>query len=68
MSPFITILFFIFFIGLILSWISEDDSDDDFSITVTYDCNRVLNERSEASDIIKECLELQDEIKGRGRH
>ena len=44
---------------------NADYEDDDFSITITYDCEKVLTDRDYPSQIVKECLELRDEIKRR---
>lgn len=68
MKPVLTILLIIFFIGFLVTWLSTDEEDDDFSVTITYDCARVLAERGDPPEVIAECLELQDEIKGRNRH
>ena len=39
--------------------------DDDFTVTIVYDCNRVLTERNYPGEVLQECLDLRDEIKRR---
>lgn len=62
-QPFLNVLLGVFVIAFLYGWLSNDDyADDDFSVTITYDCNRVLNERNYPAEVLTECLELRDEI------
>ena len=66
MQPFLNVLLVVFMIVFVYGWLSDDDyADDDFSVTITYDCNRVLTERSYPTEVLQECLELRDEIQRR---
>jgi uncharacterized membrane protein len=44
---------------------SDYEDDDEFTVTITYDCARVLTERNYPGEVLQECLELRDEIKRR---
>ncbi len=66
MQPFINVLLVIFLIGLAYGWLSNDDyEDDEFAVTITYDCKHVLTERDYPTEVLQECLELRDEIQRR---
>lgn len=66
MQPVLVMIAGVFLIILVYGIASNDDyDDDDFSVTLTYDCNRVLNERNYPAEVLQECLELRDEIKRR---
>lgn len=67
LQPVMNVLLVVFIIGSLYTWLhSEDDyEDDDFTVTFTYDCNRVLTERNYPSEVLGECLELREEIKRR---
>lgn len=66
MQPFLNVLLMVFVIVFVYGWLSDDDyADDDFSVTITYDCNRVLTERNYPAEVLSECLELRDEIQRR---
>ena len=68
MQPVVVLLLGIFVLVFIWGWMSNDDyEDDEFSVTITYDCERVLNERNYPAEVLAECLELRDEIKRRNR-
>jgi nitrogen fixation-related uncharacterized protein len=58
-------LFALLFLWGLMS--NDDYEDDEFSVTITYDCERVLTDRSYPSEVLSECLELRDEIKRRNR-
>lgn len=65
-QPFLSMLVLLFLLMLVYGWLSNDDyEDDDFTVTITYDCTRVLTERSYPSEVLQECLELRDEIQRR---
>lgn len=67
MRPILEVLIGLFVIGCIVSWIRSDNEyeDDEFSVTITYECEKVLNGRNYPSEVISECLDLRDEIKRR---
>jgi len=68
-KPALIILMGVFFVGLIYSWITDNDYDDDFTVTITYECARVLaNQRDYSVEVLQECLELRDEIKARNHN
>ncbi len=68
MQPVVVLLLGTFVLVFIWGWMSNDDyEDDEFSVTITYDCERVLNERNFPTEVLTECLELRDEIKRRNR-
>ena len=68
MQPVMALLLGTFVLMFIWGWVSNDDyEDDEFSVTITYDCERVLNERNFPTEVLTECLELRDEIKRRNR-
>ena len=68
MQPFLNVLLGLFIIGFLVSWLQGDEyEDDDFSVTITYDCNRVLTERNYPTEVISECLELRDELARKNR-
>lgn len=68
MQPVMVLLLGTFVLVFIWGWMSNDDyEDDEFSVTITYDCERVLNERNFPTEVLTECLELRDEIKRRNR-
>ncbi len=67
-QPVMALLLGTFVLVFIWGWMSNDDyEDDEFSVTITYDCERVLNERNFPTEVLTECLELRDEIKRRNR-
>ncbi len=67
-QPVMALLLGTFVLVFIWGWMSNDDyEDDEFSVTITYDCERVLNERNYPAEVLAECLELRDEIKRRNR-
>ncbi len=67
-QPVMVLLLGTFVLVFIWGWMSNDDyEDDEFSVTITYDCERVLNERNYPAEVLAECLELRDEIKRRNR-
>lgn len=66
LKPFIVVLGIIFLLGLFYSWISDDGyEDDDFTITITYDCERVITGRDYPNEVLAQCLDLRNEIKRR---
>ena len=68
MQPFLHVLLVLFIIGFVISWLQGDEyEDDDFSVTITYDCNRVLTERNYPAEVLSECLELKDELARKNR-
>jgi len=67
-QPFLTVLLAVFLLVFIYSWLSNDDyEDDDFTVTLTYDCRRVLTDRDYPTEVLKECLELRDELTKRNK-
>lgn len=44
---------------------SEGEEDDEFSVTITYDCEKVLRTRDYPSQVMSECLDLRNEIQRR---
>ena len=67
-QPVLNVLLVVFLITLVYGWLSNDDyEDDDFTVTITYDCQRVLTERDYPTEVLQECLELRDEIQRRNR-
>lgn len=65
-QPFVNMLAFLFVLMLIYGWLSNDDyEDDDFTVTITYDCKKVLYDRDYPTEVLQECLELRDEIQRR---
>jgi len=65
-QPFLHVLIIIFLVVLFYGWLSNDDyEDDDFTVTITYDCRRVLTDRDYPTEVLQECLELRDEIQRR---
>ena len=63
MQPVLHVLIALFVIGCIVSWLHSDEyEDDEFSVTITYDCNRVLTDRNYPAEVISECLEIRDEL------
>jgi len=68
LQPFINALLVIFLVGLAYGWLSNDEyEDDEFTVTITYDCKHVLLERDYPTEVLQECLELRDEIQRRNR-
>lgn len=67
-QPVLTVLLAVFFLVFIYGWLSNDDyEDDDFTVTLTYDCRRVLSDRDYPTEVLKECLELRDELTKRNK-
>lgn len=65
-QPVLNVLLMVFVIVFFYGWLSSDDyEDDDFTVTITYECSRVLTERNYPTEVISECLELRDEIQRR---
>lgn len=63
MQPFMNVLLMIFVIVFLYGWLSNEDYDDnDFTVTITYDCKRVLTDRDYPAEVLSECLELRDEL------
>lgn len=66
MQPMLVLLIGVFVFSVLYGWVSSDDyEDDEFTVTITYDCERVLTERDYPTEVLNECLELRDEIKRR---
>lgn len=68
MRPMLEILAVLFLLGALYTWASresEGEEDDEFSVTITYDCEKVLKIREYPSEVISECLDLREEIKRR---
>jgi nitrogen fixation-related uncharacterized protein len=66
MQPFLNVLLVIFLIVFFYGWLSNEDyEDDDFSVTITYDCKRVLTDRDYPAEVLSECLELRNEMQNR---
>ena len=66
LQPFINALLVIFLVSLAYGWLSKDEyEDDEFTVTLTYDCKQVLLERDYPTEVLQECLELRDEIQRR---
>lgn len=67
-QPVLTVLLAVFILVFIYGWLSNDDyEDDDFTVTLTYDCRRVLTDRDYPTEVLKECLELRDELTKRNK-
>ena len=65
-QPFLNVLLVVFIIVFIYGLLSNDDyEDDEFTVTITYDCKRVLTDRDYPTEVLQECLELRDEIQRR---
>lgn len=63
MQPFMNVLLIVFLITFLYGWLSNEDyEDDDFTVTITYDCKRVLTDRDYPAEVLSECLELRDEL------
>ena len=68
-QPFLVVALGLFVLFFIYGWLSSEDyEDDEFTVTITYDCERVLNERNYPSEVLNECLELRNEIQRRNNH
>ena len=66
MQPFMNVLLIVFVIVFLYGWLSNEDyEDDDFTVTITYDCKRVLTDRDYPTEVLQECLELRDELNKR---
>ena len=66
MRPFLLVLVGMVVLSILYSYVSNDDyEDDDFSVTLTYSCDRVLTERNYPPEVLSMCLDLRDEIKRR---
>jgi len=66
LQPFINVLLVIFLLGFAYGLMSRDEyEDDEFTVTITYDCKQVLTERDYPTEVLQECLELRDEIQRR---
>lgn len=66
MQPFLNVLLVVFLLVFFYGWLSNEDyEDDDFSVTITYDCKRVLTDRDYPTEVLSECLELRNEIQNR---
>ena len=68
MQPMLQVMIILFVFGALYTWASHDsegEEDNEFSVTVTYDCTRVLRTREYPSEIISECLDLRNEIQRR---
>ena len=69
MQPFMNVLLIIFILAFLYGWLSNEEyEDDDFTVTITYDCKRVLTDRDYPTEVLQECLELRDEIQRRNNH
>jgi hypothetical protein len=63
MRPILEVLIAIFVVTALYTWLSSEDyEDDEFTVTITYDCKRVLTERDYPTEVLGECLELRDEL------
>ena len=66
--PILGVLIGVFILTLIYGLLSNDDyEDDDFTVTITYDCKRVLTDRDYPTEVLQECLELRDELTRRNK-
>jgi hypothetical protein len=66
LQPFINVLLVIFLLGFAYGLMSRDEyEDDEFTVTITYDCKQVLTDRDYPTEVLQECLELRDEIQRR---
>ena len=58
-KPILIVIMAFFILHLIYSWIMSED-DDGFSVTITYDCRAVLENRNYyAGQIVDMCEELR---------
>lgn len=68
MQPVIVLMAGLFVIALLIGWISNDDyEDEEFTVTITYNCERVIAERNYPPEVLTECLELRDELARKNR-
>lgn len=68
-KPFFVVGLGIFVLSVVYSVMMNNDYDDSFEVTFSYDCNKVLfADRDYPSEVVAACLELRDEIKARNRH
>jgi nitrogen fixation-related uncharacterized protein len=66
LQPVLVLMLGLFILLFLWGIMSHDDyEDDDFTVTITYDCERVLHDRNYPGEVLKECLDLRDEIKRR---
>ena len=62
LKPFLVIFLVIFVCVQIYHFLFDEEEDDDFSVTVTYDCKLVLENRNAYPDrVITLCEQLRDE-------
>ena len=67
-QPVLNVLLLVFVIVFIYGLLSNDDyEDDDFTVTITYDCKKVLTDRDYPTEVLQECLELRDDLAKRNR-
>jgi len=60
MRPVLLVMLMLFGVVLIYGFLTKDDDDNDFSVTVTYDCNIVLDKKSDyPGAIVDMCEQLQ---------
>lgn len=68
MQPVIILMAGLFVLALLIGWISNDDyEDEEFTVTITYNCERVIAERNYPLEVLTECLELRDELARKNR-
>lgn len=66
--PVLGVLLGVFILTFIYGFLSNDDyEDDDFTVTIIYDCKRVLTDRDYPTEVLQECLELRDELARRNK-
>lgn len=62
-KPFVVLLGGVFILVFLYGLMREDEYEDsEFTVTITYDCNRVLTERNYPSEVLGECLDLKKEL------
>jgi nitrogen fixation-related uncharacterized protein len=66
LRPIVVVLGAIFIIVMLWGWISNDDyEDDEFTVTITYNCDRVITGRDYPNEVLSQCLDLRNDIKRR---
>ena len=66
LRPVLVVLGCIFILVLIWGWIvNDDDEDDEFTVTITYNCDRVITGRDYPNEVLSQCLDLRNDIKRR---
>ena len=63
-KPVAAIVSFVFFLLFTYGYLSNEEYDDEFTVTITYDCEEVLNFKNDYPDqAVKLCQQLQRRTK-----